>query len=39
MVENKPKKSKECIHCEHLFACAGKDEGKICLQFVEREKS
>ena len=37
--QEQPKKSKECIHCQHFFDCQGKDKGKTCLQFVERKNN
>lgn len=31
-------KDKECLHCEKLFDCAGKEKGKLCLQYKERKQ-
>lgn len=28
--------SKECIKCEKMFECAGKENNKPCLHFKER---
>lgn len=31
-------KTKECMHCELLFDCAGKPTKNPCLQFKKRNK-
>ena len=31
-------KTKECIHCEKFFECAGKEKDKPCLHYKERKK-
>lgn len=32
-------KTKECIKCEKIFDCAGKEKDKPCLHFKERKGS
>ena len=40
MSENKPKKDRECVRCEHIFDCQGKPhEVKQCIRFKERTDS
>lgn len=34
--EKKLIKDKECIHCEKMFDCEGKERGKLCIQMKER---
>lgn len=38
-MDEKLKKDKECIHCEHFFDCPGKPENvKLCINFKEGKK-
>ena len=31
-------KTRECIKCEKMFECEGKEKDKPCLHFKERQK-
>ena len=38
MIENKPKKDRDCVRCEYIFDCQGKPHGvKLCIRFKERK--
>lgn len=38
--QEKPKKDKGCIKCEHFWDCIGKDDRvKECLRFKERKRN
>lgn len=31
------KKDRDCIHCEKLFDCVGKEKDKPCLHYIPRK--
>lgn len=39
MEEQKPKKDRNCLHCEYFFECEGKPmQVKYCINYKERKK-